>query len=125
MRSLIIAAFALLAASCTREAAAPPVPAAPPILASAEARDIHSFARPQEARVTHVALDLALDFAAKRVHGTATLDIEARPGVGEIVLDSKGLEIGSVTNEAGQKLPFAVGAADPNLGAPLTVTLRK
>jgi aminopeptidase N len=94
-----------------------------PVLTTPDAKDVHSFAQPQVARVTHVALDLTADFAAKRMRGSATLDVQAAPGAKEIVLDSKGLEIGSVTNEAGQKLPFAVGAADPNLGAPLTVTL--
>jgi aminopeptidase N len=94
-----------------------------PVLNTPDARDIHSFAQPQVARVTHVALDLAADFQAKRMRGTATLDLQAAPGAKQIVLDSKGLEIGSVTNEAGQKLSHAVGAVDPNLGAPLTVTL--
>ena len=34
-----------------------------------------------------------VDFAAKRVGGTATLDIEAKPDAKEIILDDKGLEI--------------------------------
>jgi len=33
-----------------------------PILTTPDAVDTHSFARPQEARVTHVALDLNVDF---------------------------------------------------------------
>ena len=45
-----------------------------PILTTADAVDTASFARPQIARVTHVALDLDLDFATRRVGGTATLD---------------------------------------------------
>jgi aminopeptidase N len=94
-----------------------------PVLTTPDARDIHSFARPEVARVSHVALDLTADFEGKRMRGTAVLDVQAAPGATEIVLDSKGLEIQSVTNEAGQKLPFASGKADPNLGAPLTVTL--
>ena len=32
--------------------------------------DIHSFARPAEARVTHVALDLQADFTARTLSGT-------------------------------------------------------
>ena len=61
-----------------------------PILNEPEAQDWHSFARPQVARVTHVALDLALDFEARRIGGTATLDIQAADGAQEIVLDNKG-----------------------------------
>ena len=94
-----------------------------PVLATPDARDIHSFAGPEVARVTHVALDLAADFRAKRISGTATLDLETAPGAQEVVLDSKGLEVSSVANGGGQPLQFAVGRADPNLGAPLTVKL--
>jgi aminopeptidase N len=91
------------------------------ILNSPDARDPQSYARPLEARVTHVALDLEADFAAKRIAGTATLDIQSKPESKAIVLDSKGLEIKSVTNGEGKPLRFALGKADPNLGAPLTI----
>src|SRR4051812_26297887 len=64
-----------------------------PILDAPDAKDTHSYARPHEARVTHVALDLVTDFAAKRIAGSATLDIQAAPNAREIVLDDKGLEI--------------------------------
>jgi leukotriene-A4 hydrolase len=94
-----------------------------PILDTPEAKDAFSYARPLEARVTHVALDLKADFAAKRIAGTATLDIQSKPGAKSIVLDSKGLEVKSVTGEDGKPLRFALGKADPNLGAPLTVEL--
>ncbi|MBA3511918.1 MAG: M1 family metallopeptidase [Sphingomonas sp.] len=95
-----------------------------PILNTADARDIHSFARPREARVHHVALDLAVDFDAKRIGGTATLDIQRRPEAKEIILDDKGLEIESITDGEGEPLAWKVGAADSNLGAPLAVALR-
>jgi len=94
-----------------------------PILASPDAKDAQSYARPLEARVTHVALDLKADFAAKRIAGTATLDVQARPDAKTIVLDSKGLEVKSVADEGGKPLRFALGKADPSLGAPLTVEL--
>jgi leukotriene-A4 hydrolase len=93
------------------------------VLDSPDARDSQSYARPLEARVTHVALDLKADFAAKRLAGTATLDVQARPDSKSIVLDSKGLEIRSVTDEGGKPLPYALGKADPDLGAPFTVEL--
>jgi aminopeptidase N len=93
------------------------------VLDSADARDVQSYARPLEARVTHVALDLKADFAAKRLAGTATLDVEAKPDSKSIVLDSKGLEIRAVTDAGGKPLRYALGQADPNLGAPLTVEL--
>ncbi len=121
LRNLLTAFSLLLAAACT--ASRPePVPVAP-VLTTAEARDIHSFARPEIARVTHVALDLALDFAAKRVGGTATLDLQAQPGAPEILLDTKGLEIEAVTDSTGRALPWSFGAGDEILGRPLSVRM--
>jgi aminopeptidase N len=93
-----------------------------PILTTPDAVDPHSFAKPLEARVTHVALDLAVDFKTKRIGGTATLDIEKKPTANEIVLDSKGLEIESISDSEGQ-LKWQLGPADPQLGAPLRIAL--
>jgi aminopeptidase N len=95
-----------------------------PILATPDAVDTASFARPLEARVHHVALDLAVDFRTKRVGGTATLDITRRADAKQIVLDDKGLEIASIADGAGEPLPWKVGAADEKLGAPLAIGLR-
>lgn len=114
MRMLILAAAALLAA------ARGPVA---PILTTPEARDVHSFARPEIARVTHVALDLAADFEAHRLSGTATLDIQAAPGAREIVLDTKGLEIQAIADVRGRALPWSLGTGDARHGRPLTVAI--
>ena len=128
-RLAALAALALAACSGSKEEQAAPKEAASgermvaPVLTTPDARDVHSYAKPAVARVSHVALDLSADFEAKRMRGTATLDVKAAPGAREIVLDSKGLEIDEVTNGSGQKLPFKVGANDANLGAPVTVTL--
>jgi leukotriene-A4 hydrolase len=96
----------------------------PPVTATAPAdyvRDIHSYARPEIARVTHVALDLAADFAAKTLSGTAALDITAEPGANEIVLDVRNLDIQDVRDAAGAPLQFETGPNDPLLGQPLTI----
>ena len=106
-------------------AAAPAAPAREiaPVLTDAAAHDAHSFARPEVARVTHVALDLDADFAARRLAGTATLDIEAARGAPEIVLDTKDLEIEAVTGADGAPLAFALGQGDAVHGRPLTVRI--
>ena len=133
MRKPLAAALAFLAAACSPQAGnrqdsqSAEVPAAAPIVApiltGPDAIDNQSYARPAEARVTHLALDLRADFGRKRIGGTATLDVEAAPNAKEIVLDSKGLEIAWITDAAGTRLPFALGKADPILGAPLTIQL--
>ncbi len=124
-------AAVLLVSACERAGHIPitadaraEVPAIAPILTSADAADPASYARPLEARVHHVALDLDVNFNAKRIGGTAVLDIERRPDAKEIILDSKGLEIESVTDGNGQPLDFNLGAADEALGAPLSSALR-
>jgi aminopeptidase N len=94
-----------------------------PILTTPDAVDTASYARPLEARVHHVALDLTVDFEAKRIGGTATLDIDRKPDAKEIILDDKGLEIESITDGDKQPLQYKVGASDPKLGAPLAVAL--
>jgi hypothetical protein len=121
----LLASFALcLAAACTTIEAPGDEPAmVAPILTSAEARDEFTFARPEVARVTHVALDLALDFARETVGGTATLDIAAAPGAEEIVLDSNGLQIARVTTPDGTPLPFTVGERVEGKGEPVTVEI--
>jgi len=94
-----------------------------PILSTPDAQDVHSYARPLEARVHHVALDLGIDFNARRIGGTATLDIERRPDAKEIVLDDKGLAIESIADGTGKPLVWKVGANDEHLGAPLAIAL--
>ncbi len=101
--------------------AAPDAPS--PILTTPEAVDALTYAQPQVARVTHVDLDLTVDFAAHVIRGTAALDILAGPQATEIVLDDKKLAIRSITDAAGRPLPFTVGADDEEKGAPLTVAI--
>jgi len=97
--------------------------AAAPILTTPEAHDTLSYAKPEVARVTHVDLDLTADFAAHVMRGTATLDISARQGAKEIVLDDNQLVIAKITDAAGHPLKYAVGTSDDYKGAPLTVQI--
>ena len=99
------------------------MPEAPVTDPSETARDIHSFARPADARVTHVALDLRANFTDKRLSGTATLTLERRPGATELVLDTRDLDILGVADRGGASLPHALADPDPILGRALTVTL--
>jgi aminopeptidase N len=100
----------------------------PPLPASATApvtyeRDIHSYAQPQVARVTHVALDLVADFEGRTLSGSATLDVTGQAGATQVVLDTRNLDIRSVTDAEGRPLVFALGEENPLLGRPLTVTV--
>src|SRR5438132_2767900 len=83
--------------------------------------DIHSFSRPEEASVKHLALDLAVDFDRKQLSGTARLDVDNR-NARELVLDTNGLVISSVTAD-GAPAKFALGDAVKFLGRPLTIAI--
>jgi aminopeptidase N len=85
--------------------------------------DIHSFARPDEAVVRHLALDLAVDFDRKHLTGSATLQIETNGDARELVLDTHGLTIDRVTLGDGSEAQFTIGDAKPHLGAPLTIAI--
>ncbi len=107
----------VLAAACTRM---PDVEDSDTMLT---VQDVHSYARAAEARVTHVALDLAVDFDRRTLTGTAALEIARADNATSVVLDAHGLEIRGVADDTGAPLQFALGDTDALLGQPLTITL--
>jgi leukotriene-A4 hydrolase len=115
---LSLAVPAMPAAAQERDA-----PLVSPILMTDDAHDPWTFAEPETARVTHVALDLTLDFAAQEVAGTATLDILATAGAEKVVLDSQGLQISEVTDQDGAPLAFTLGDPVEGKGTPLSVAI--
>jgi leukotriene A-4 hydrolase/aminopeptidase len=90
-------------------------------------RDPHSYANPDEVRVTHVDLDLTADFEKKTISGTSTLAFVRSAADAPLVLDTRDLTITGVeTSTDGRafaKADYTVGSTDPVLGAPLTVKL--
>ncbi|GFZ98591.1 aminopeptidase [Blastomonas marina] len=116
--------FSLSLAGCTAtDDAAPDTPEVAPILTSEDAFDDQTFAQPQVARVTHVSLDLELDFDDKSVAGEAVLDIQAQDGADEIVLDNDGYRVASITDGEGKRLRYELGAEEEGKGRPLTVQI--
>ena len=115
---LVPTALLLVLSGCQR-AEAPPARAETP----ATEPDVHSFARPELARVTHVALDLRADFDARVLAGQARLTLERAPGADAVVLDSRGLAIDCVADASGEPLRFELGPEDAVRGRALTVSL--
>ena len=117
------------------------VPALPPLHAPGD--DPHSFARPDEARVTHMGLDLAVDFDAHVLTGVVTLAITRRADARQLVLDTRDLSIERVEVATGPlrlsiETPLRLAGADdlgyrdttwqlgglhPVLGQPLLIDL--
>ena len=70
--------------------------------------DVHSYAKPDEAVIKHLSLDLVVDFTIKKLSGTATYDIEVNEGADSIILDARQLDIHQVTVD-GKQTPFTLG----------------
>lgn len=85
------------------------------------AMDSHSHARPQEARITHLSLDITVDMDARQVSGTATYTIEAKDAK-RVIFDVDGLAIEAVTVDDGKEAPFTLGDSTL-LGQPLEVEI--
>lgn len=93
------------------------------------AEDVHSFANTDEVRVTHVALDLDVNFAKKMLEGTATLDLDrVKQDADKVVLDSRDLGFGKVevlVNGEWQAAEWNLGEPVKALGQPVTIQLPK
>ena len=92
-------------------------------------RDIHSYSNPEQIRVRHLDLDCDVLFDRKILKGTATLSVQRRvdSGAPPLILDTSKLHIEKVEvseeNGSYAQTIFEVGASDPVLGAPLTITM--
>lgn len=125
LRCLIVCCLAAATAVACRDATPPPMSSSPTATPPAAApRDPHSYARPEEAKVTHVALDLTADFQAKTLAGTATLTIARdSSSAASLVVDTADLAVTKVTDGTGRVLQHTLGAKDAILGQPLTIAL--
>ena len=123
MRFLSAFSLLLLAACNAPETGDPSAPKVAPILTTEDARDDQTFAEPENARVTHIDLDLDLDFEREMVSGSAMLDIIADKGIDTVILDSDGLKIESVSDADGKPLEYEVGDVVEGKGAPLSVEM--
>ncbi|HRD52045.1 MAG TPA: M1 family metallopeptidase, partial [Flavobacteriales bacterium] len=70
--------------------------------------DPHSHARPQEARITHLDLDIAVDMESERINGTARYRIATSADAKRIVFDTEALRIESVMVD-GREAGFTQG----------------
>ena len=94
---------------------------------AAYAADPHSYAQPDQVRVTHLDLNLTIDFPRKQLDGQATLKLDWRnPQASALVLDTRDLTITRVEalDGAGKAtaLKYALAPRDKELGAKLTIT---
>jgi aminopeptidase N len=84
--------------------------------------DPHSYADSDHPRPCHLRLKLVVDFADRRIDGEANL-LLVEPSGGPLDLDSKDLDVRSVTTSDGTPVPFAIAEEEPILGQRLRLTL--
>lgn len=94
--------------------------------AAAQAADPHSYAAPQDAVVTHIDLNLTLDFSQQALQGAATLAIDWKTAdAKQLVLDTEGLTIASIdavdAKGHAEPLSYTLAEAVPAMGAKLTI----
>ena len=84
-------------------------------------KDYHSFANPDEIKVTHLTLDLTADFELKQVTGSVELDFKRiDANATELILDTRDLTIKQVTIN-GNAVNYSLKKADENLGSALHI----
>lgn len=86
--------------------------------------DHHTYAKPEEAVISHLDLDVSIDFEIKTITGTAAYTITKSKFTNEIILDTNGLTIKEVKDGFGNDLSFEVGEEKPFLGSPLIIQLK-
>jgi aminopeptidase N len=97
---------------------------------AAYAADPHSYAQPDVVRVTHLDLDLKLDFTKRELDGQATLKLDWKnPKARSLVLDTRDLKIASIEAVAADgktsPLKYALAKRDKQLGSKLTIQAPK
>ena len=97
---------------------------------TAQANDPNSYAQPDQVRVTHLDLDLKIDFPHQRLDGQATLKLDWKnPAAQSLVLDTRDLEIAKIealgTDGKSTPLQYALAPRDQQLGSKLTISAPK
>jgi len=96
--------------------------------------DLHTFSNPGQVVVSHLDLDLTVDFEHRQLKGIAILDFRRQPGCppdAPLALDTRELTVDSVgARDAGAPATtpysparFEVGRSDPILGSRLAIAL--
>ena len=94
---------------------------------AAHAAEPHSYAQPDQVVVTHLDLDLKLDFPQRELDGQATLKLDWKnPQAPSLVLDTRDLKIAKIeavgANGKTTPLNYALAPRDKQLGSKLTIS---
>lgn len=85
--------------------------------------DVHSYARPNEVVMTHLDLDLDVNFEKKILAGEARIEYKASENAKYLILDTKDLKISSIWDQFGDEAQFTLGEEDKILGSELKIEI--
>lgn len=83
-------------------------------------KDEHSFANIDKVRITHLDLDIEVNFDKRQISGVANYDVENLGG-DTMILDSKYLNIEKIVINDKDEAKFVLGQEDELLGMPVVV----
>lgn len=87
-------------------------------------QDPHSYSEPNNCIVTHLDLDLHIDFNDKVLSGVASWKIDNKREADEIIFDTKQLSISKVWLDDGKATTYELGTSHKVFGQALTVALQ-
>ncbi len=124
LTALFICSAWLILPSCKQSTTSPKATSGIQIPAP-DSVDHHSYARPDEARVDHLQLDLRVDFKEEILEGVASYSI-IHNNADEIIFDTKDLTIIEVRiGQEGEPHTFKMGSVDDLMGQSLTIPLNQ
>lgn len=83
----------------------------------------YSYAKPSDVAVTHLDLDLTVDFDHKTMYGTAAFDIDNKTNARVVYFDTWALDIQSVSLDDVGKPTWVLGDSLALIGRPLSVAI--
>lgn len=114
MRNFLAGAMALGLLSCSTA----------PSLSGRGEPDPHSFSNPDQISVTHVDLDLSVDFSRRVIRGAATLTLKHHREAPELILDTSKLNIKDIALDEGVPAEFRLAPTQKGLGEGLHIQVR-
>ena len=110
---VLLLAFAAAMPACNKK---------PATVAPATTVQDYSYARLDEVAVTHMDMDLAVDFDKQVISGTAAFDLANKSGAEVVHLDTWALRVFDVTMD-GKATTWVLGDSVPLIGRPLSVAI--
>lgn len=91
-----------------------------------KAEDVHTYAKPEESRMTHLSWEANVNFDQKKIEGVAHIMLQNAPDAHQVILDTKDLTIKNVTTgpkENEQQAKFELSPDQPFMGRALSIEI--